>query len=192
MHETIRNSALKLYAFLFRYPTNRHVDIIFEPGLEELLHFSFFKNSPEMKQFYAWRALFLNKTGELLETLQVEYTRLFINAYPSVLAPPYASFYKEHSLMGNVSVAIMDAYSQNGFVLNPEIHDMPDHISVLLEFLYRLLETESSKKKARQVFHQYLNWWLPEWIKQIEAHASEPFYPLVANAMYKFLKTEIS
>jgi len=122
----------------------------------------------------------------------VDYTRLFITAYPSVLAPPYVSYYKERSLMGQVSSTILDIYHQNGFEVNEAVSEMPDHISTVLEFLYRLLETTDGEKRARKFYAEYMKWWLPQWVEQIEKYAEMPFYPLAANALVKFLAKEIS
>ena len=192
MRETIRNSAIKIYSFLFRYPEEKHVEYVLNGQLEELFQLSVSSKNPTFQKYQSWRDIYFNTPQSLLETLQVDYTRLFITAYPSVLAPPYVSYYKERSLMGQVSSSILDVYHQHGFDLNDANSEMPDHISTVLEFLYRLLETGEGDKQAHKFYTNYLKWWLPQWEDKIKKHAETPFYPLAASALVKFLAKEIS
>ncbi|PKN62399.1 MAG: hypothetical protein CVU57_24230 [Deltaproteobacteria bacterium HGW-Deltaproteobacteria-15] len=69
--------------------------------------------------------------GGGLEPLQAEYVRLFINALPETPCPPYGSFYLEGTLMGDTTIRLRDLYASHGF----HTDEMPDHISVELEFL---------------------------------------------------------
>jgi putative dimethyl sulfoxide reductase chaperone len=74
-----------------------------------------------------------------LQTLLVDYTRLFIGPVQP-LARPYGSCWLggEPLLMQGSTLAVLELYRQGGFDLDPEFHELPDHVAVELEFLYAL------------------------------------------------------
>ena len=133
-----------------------------------------------------------------LQALQVEYTRLFINAVPHVPAPPYASaYFGQGLLMHEPAQAALKAYRLAGLEMAEDFNDLPDHLAAELEFLSwieeRAIEAEERgesdgaqnwKDQEEAFLFQQLKPWLPEFSKRVEEAARIPFYPeLVKLAM---------
>src|SRR4030066_31921 len=80
-----------------------------------------------------------------------EYTRLFIDSCPHVIAPPYGSFYQEKE--GLVSTKMISEvlyfYHEAGFTLKEDLHDLPDHIAHELEFM-GIRATEESQATGNE------------------------------------------
>ena len=75
-----------------------------------------------------------------LETMLVDHTRLFIGPY-KLLAPPYGSVYLEEGvLIGNSTMSVKEFYRQEG--METSDHEVPDHITAELEFMYVLISRE--------------------------------------------------
>ncbi len=68
------------------------------------------------------------------EEARAEYTRLFISAYPTLLCPPYESYYREGIVYGNSSVEVAEWYRKHELDFTCE-GEPPDHLSAELEFL---------------------------------------------------------
>jgi TorA maturation chaperone TorD len=136
-----------------------------------------------------------------LQTLQVEYTYLFINAVPRVPAPPYASAYTAQGLlMGEPAEAALVAYRQAGLALAEDYHDLPDHIAAELEFLAWLGEQALAAQEAgdeelaqahaaqHQVFlSEQVRPWLPAFCQRVEQAARLPFYRELARLVEPLL-----
>ncbi|HUI45843.1 MAG TPA: molecular chaperone TorD family protein [Nitrospirota bacterium] len=69
-----------------------------------------------------------------LEELQAEYTRLYISAYPTLLCPPYESYYREGIVYGNSSVEVGEWYQKRGLDFTCE-GEPADVVKAELEFL---------------------------------------------------------
>ncbi|MFO0754704.1 MAG: molecular chaperone TorD family protein [Thermodesulfovibrionales bacterium] len=109
----------RLFSLVFSYPT--------EETIRELAHL---RLDGECAGTFCCNVLCTTP----LEELQAEYTRLFINAYPSALCPPYESFYREGTVYGATSGDVEQVYLDNGldYVFEGE---PPDFLSVELDFL---------------------------------------------------------
>jgi len=126
-----------------------------------------------------------------LQALQVEYTRLFINAVPHVPAPPYASaYFGQGMLMNEPAETALQAYRRAELDLAEDFGDLPDHLAAELEFLSRLEEqtieaqekgeTERAQNWADQkedFLSRQLKPWLPEFGRRVEEAARMSFYP---------------
>lgn len=133
--------------------------------------------------------------AKALLVLQVEYTRLFINAVPHVPAPPYASAYSAQGLLMSETVErALQAYQQAGLDLAENFSDLPDHIAAELEFLALLEERAAiaQEKGAREQAQEWderkdaflsrqLNPWLPEFGRRVKEAARLSFYPELVN-----------
>ncbi|RUM39895.1 MAG: hypothetical protein DSY80_11230 [Desulfocapsa sp.] len=69
----------------------------------------------------------IDSSSDFVEDLQVEYTRLFINGMPHVIAPPYGSVYMDKSLQGKFAGDTLAFYREKGFGM-AENADLPDHL----------------------------------------------------------------
>lgn len=76
---------------------------------------------------------------QLVEELRVEYTQLFINHYPHVIAPPFASIYMDQMFQSFFTEKTDKFYQQKQFTVS-KTSVPPDHLVTELEFLAKLAE----------------------------------------------------
>ncbi|MDA8165811.1 MAG: molecular chaperone TorD family protein [Desulfobacteraceae bacterium] len=119
--------------------------------------------------------------GDPLEPLRVEYTRLFINAIPHVVAPPFGSIYvnPDGVVYGANAVATKAFYREHGFELASETA-IPDDLGCELEFLATLAEqgkTEAEKLFLRTLFRP----WFPIFRDRVIGESLHPFYVVVVK-----------
>ena len=76
-----------------------------------------------------------------LDELKIEHARLFIGPFKN-LAPPYGSIYLDHDehLMTNSTLDVQKRYEKEGMTV--AILEVPDHLTIELEFLYLLAYKE--------------------------------------------------
>ncbi len=124
--------------------------------------------------------------AEDLETLQGEYTRLFITGYPKTPCPPYESVELEGRIMGKAAEAVEKNYKEWGMSVEPGILD---HISTELEFCAFLLsasmleeETALEATKAYNAFKEnHLVVWLPGFLSKLENSTNFVVYRQLAH-----------
>ncbi|HSR37254.1 MAG TPA: molecular chaperone TorD family protein [Desulfurivibrionaceae bacterium] len=131
-----------------------------------------------------------NEDASLLAPLQVEYTRLFINAIPHVVAPPYGSVYlsDDGMLYGNSAVLTKNFYREHGFDLPGEA-DIPDHLSLELEFL-ALLAEERHEEEVFLFLRDHFRPWFPAFQARVLAEVRHPFYRVLVNLIDFFTREE--
>lgn len=127
---------------------------------------------------------------DFLEDVQIEHTRLFINAIPHVVAAPYASVhYKgDGTLYGIIAEQTKKFYREKGFALAKE-SDLPDHIVYELEFLAILAneDHEGQKKFLRSLFTP----WFEIFKSKVLEEAHHPYYRVVMNLIDFFTREEL-
>jgi TorA maturation chaperone TorD len=122
------------------------------------------------------------------ETLQAEYTRLFINGYPHTVCPPYESVYLEKRMHGEAAIAVAAAYNEWEMTVEP---GLIDHLSTELEFLAFLasaesLETDVSKEAqeaSERFLHDHLHRWVPQFITDLKEGATLGAYLKLGKLM---------
>jgi len=130
-----------------------------------------------------------------------EYTRLFINASPHVIAPPYGSFYleKEGLVSAKATSEVLHFYHEVGFILKEDLRDLSDHIAHELEFMGLLASEESqtmgSKKiKLEEIQMNFLSRfilpWVPAFCDTVVEHSHYPFYHHLSNLTKEFINFE--
>lgn len=139
-----------------------------------------------------------------LETLLVDYTRLFLGA-PQALAKPYASVWLSGrpELMQESVDALLQMYAQGGFDIDPDFKDLPDHVAVELEFLYLLNyqinrapdeggdgEGQSLQALRSAFLSGHLGRWLGGFILAVHDHAQSDFYRELAEFTERFVRLE--
>ena len=111
-----------------------------------------------------------------LEELQLEYTRLFINAVPHTIAPPFGSVYleKDRSLYGNTTERVRNYYRSHNFdLINPGA--IPDDIVIELEFL-SVLASLNNEKAEQEFLEKYFRPWFVTFRDIVLIEARHPFY----------------
>jgi TorA maturation chaperone TorD len=140
------------------------------------------------------------KEGEQLAMAR-EYTRLFINAFPHVIAPPYGSIYLEEDglVYGNSTSEVLRIYHESGFKLKEDLKDLPDHITHELEFMGILAGGESQalgneKIKLEEIQMNFLSRfilpWVPTFCQKVAEHSCYPFYHYLGNLTKEFINFE--
>jgi TorA maturation chaperone TorD len=122
------------------------------------------------------------------ETLQAEYTRLFLNGYPRTVCPPYESVYLEQRMHGESTVAVQAAYAEWEMSVEP---GLIDHLATELEFLAFLASAESldggmsadARKAADAFMQQHLSRWTPQFVADLKAGAKLDAYRMLGELM---------
>ncbi len=123
---------------------------------------------------------------DLVEALQVEYTRLFINGSPHTVAPPWGSVYMEKTLHGKFSEEVYLYYREHGCDLSPE-SEFPDHIIHLLEYSAFAVD---NGQELEPFLHRFFHPWFGEFSSRIRSGAQLSFYPIIISLIDFFTKEE--
>ena len=127
---------------------------------------------------------------DFLTALQVEYTRLFINAIPHVVAPPYGSVYldSEGILYGPSAEKAKQFYHQQGFdLVGP--NDIPDHLNHELRFVSLLLQ-DGRICEAEQFLRQCFHPWFGLFQDRVMGETKQPYYRVMVQLIKFFTKEE--
>ena len=177
----------EIYGFLaltMRYPNASFLDGQFLDAYEALLQ------SLDWKEAYAdiheWRA----QTSDILNDLQIEYTRLFINANPGTTIPPYASVYMDgdRSIQGKTTEKTKDFYRSCGYEVTSST-EPPDHIQHELEFL-AALAGENRLEEETLFLRSLFRPWFIRFSKNSIHEARHPFYRVSIQLIDFFTKEE--
>lgn len=141
---------------------------------------------------------------DLLNELAVEFTRLFVG--PGDHVPPYAAVYlggEGASLWGTCTAWVKNYIEAAGFEYRPGYADLPDHISVELEFMRELTGREAKALGERnhadvarlrtlqaEFIDRHLGIWVPSFCDQVISRAKLPFYEGIAIMTKGFVKSE--
>lgn len=148
--------------------------------------------SQQMRQGLAIMDDFFKRPGEeswdeLVETLSVEFTRLFrgVKPYYSPL-PPYESVYRseEGRVFDEVSMEVKRVYRQFGLDLASEFYgEPPDHLSFELEFMHLMCNREAEawekdnedealrfRQTQKNFLGEHLLTWLPRFCGKIREY----------------------
>ena len=176
-----------VYVFLaltMRYPDTSFLAEDFLDVFEELL--DSFDMLSEQEEIRTCR----QQDSNLVDTLQVEYTRLFINAIPHIVVPPYGSFYLDgdHTLQGKSTRRARDFYRQYGYDI-ADTSEPADHIRFELEFLAALTrdnELEAEEQFLKTIFRP----WFSSFYKRVLDDKGHPFYQVSLKLIDIFTKEE--
>lgn len=141
----------------------------------------------------------------LLEDLAVEYAALFVG--PGGHISPYESVQTEGGsgqLWGTETVEVRRFIEAAGFAYKPDFHDLPDHISVELDFMSELARREAAAwrsedfaavldclRLAKKFLSRHLGNWAPVFCAKVAARAEHPFYREMAQLTADFLRLGI-
>jgi len=128
------------------------------------------------------------KSKDILEDLQVEHTRLFINGVPHVAAPPYASVYMDKTMRGQYSDKILRFYNTSGYDMKVGA-DLPDSLIHQLEFLSFIVEDQNQEGEI-EFLSQFFLPWFPVFATRVKEEAQHPFYPIIISLIDFFTKEE--
>lgn len=143
---------------------------------------------------------------EIIQFLQVEFTRLFINtAYESLLAPPYESYYQnERSLLMSAPIITELEYLFQITGLEFAGRDLsPDHIAVEMEYMSYLVEEEQKYRNnndnsnlsiildlQKHFIDKHLKLWTISFFEKTSQHSNYHFYKKLSQIGQEFIQTE--
>lgn len=130
----------------------------------------------------------IDSSQDPVEDLQVEYTRLFINGIPYVVAPPYGSVYMDQSFQGAFAGDTLAFYKKKGFGME-EKADLPDHLIHELEFLSLLAEENDSTGEEEFLQKLFRPWYKKFQLRVIEK-THHPYYRVLVQLIDFFTKEE--
>lgn len=136
------------------------------------------------------------------EDLLVAYAKLFIG--PNELsAPPYGSVYLdgEKVVMGDSTMETIKIYEEQGLSMDSEFRNMPDHITVEMEFVYYLIFKEVAALENSQwgtaldyiktqglFFDRFLERWIKLFCDKIKHGTDNEFYTSLAECVSAFIE----
>ena len=146
--------------------------------------------------------------AELLEDLAVEYTRLFLG--PGKHISPHESVHHQREdgqwgkLWGASTVEVKKFIEATGLSYTDDYKGMPDHISVVFEFMQQLILAEeqawmdedagkaaSCRKVEKKFIEEHLIRWVPAFCEMVIQEAELPFYQAVAALTRSFIEFEM-
>lgn len=130
----------------------------------------------------------LSASDDLIEDLQIEYTRLFINGVPHVVAPPYGSVYLDKSLQGQHAEKIVSFYADHGYTLK-DGSELPDHLIHQLEFLSLLADKGDAEAETTFLETLFLPWF-GRFHDKIQLESKHPFYTVLIHLIDYLTKEE--
>lgn len=130
----------------------------------------------------------INSADDYIEDLQVEYTRLFINGVPHVVAPPYGSVYINKALQGSFAGNTLAFYREKGFEMAQDA-DFPDHLIHELEFL-SLLAEEKDFAGEEKFLTKLFRPWFQLFHARVTEEAHHPYFRVVVMLIDFFTKEE--
>lgn len=198
--EARRGAAFGLLSLLFLNPEEKVLGYLEAGGLEELEELCASLQVPAGDVVENLRAGLKAGGGareELLLDLQRDYTRLFINAFPKMVAPPYSSVYLDGKgkVWGESTSWVNNLYREAGLEIAEEFHNIPDHAAAELNFAAFLLagaeEGSGSNLDAyRKLVTEHLALWMPPFLERVIEGARQPFYALLAETTARLMKEE--
>jgi TorA maturation chaperone TorD len=150
---------------------------------------------------------FQNSEKELLENLAVEYTRLFVG--PGKHISPHESVQHKKEgvqsgqLWGELTAEVKKIIESSGLKYTSEYTGLPDHISVELEYMQRVVQREAQAWKAdddktarlclkneKNFIEEHLARWVPDFCEKVIEAADFPFYREMARLTRSFIEFE--
>lgn len=148
----------------------------------------------------AWQALATSSPkadATTLEQLGVEFTRLFSGVQEGMgPPPPFESVWREDRLIGESTVAVIEAYAKAGFADIDSAAGPQDHVSVELKFIALLALREAEAWQAddktgahrrliqqRDFLDQHLATWAPRWADAIVGQSRAPLFAALAGLL---------
>jgi putative dimethyl sulfoxide reductase chaperone len=139
-----------------------------------------------------------------LQTLLVDYTRLFLGPIDA-LAKPYGTSWlpAQPPAEDNPPPAVLELYSEGGFDIDDAFQELPDHVAVELEFLYLLNFTQNQARQAgdsdalaaseqlqQRFLDEHLGAWIGPFAAAVQAGAETPFYQVLATLTERFVRMQ--
>jgi len=200
-----RAVAYQFLASCFSYPNMELIRLFGNDSLAEVLdgfRVVGLDASTDVREITAWLESAESKAA--LDELEIEYTRLFVNAYPRIPTPPYSSVYldKDRQVWGPSTAQAGRFYEEAGLCPSADFADIPDHIAAELEFVsYLILQQHNPRPEAStangdaatievRFLADHLLKWASVFFSKVGASTESVFYGGVARLAFRFVDLE--
>ena len=200
---TARSTIYNILSLCFTYPEEKVCSWILEgKWIEEIKEALILLTEGGFeKNLQTMRDSLKGEREDISLELAREYTRLFINAFPHVVAPPYGSVYMEKDglVFGKFTSAVLGFYHETGFTLKEDLHDLPDHIAHELEFMGILTGQEAGTSRSEKVkleetqmdfFSRFILPWVPSFCQKLLEQSRSSFYRNLGDLTREFIQME--
>jgi TorA maturation chaperone TorD len=197
-----RQGAYRFFSTLLLYPEVER----FRAGLEAALELDFeAKHQANFAFFNRWQPLVTVLVGvgvRDLHRMQQEYSEVFVAKLGGIPYHPSESIYLEQQghTAGWIMAQLEQEYATAGLSLSPDLHVMPDHAAVELEFISFLCSQEAEawdKKKVKDgiqtlerqaaFLDRHLARWMPNWARQVALARGQGIYSVSAETAQAFI-----
>ena len=194
--ERARRDCYKLFAACFYQPQKK---LFQDENVFSVLGNLLTRVCPEAALFSEKMARSVTQYND--EELLVEYARLFVGPN-ELLAPPYGSLYLEQGgkVMGESTAGVMEFYKAEGLSMDEQFHNLPDHITAEMEFMYYLAyhEVEALEKNDREkaghfadrqeaFLRTFLGPWIVPFCEKMKQGTENRFYHALADCLLVFI-----
>lgn len=134
------------------------------------------------------------------QELLIEYTRLFIGPFKTLVSPYSSLYFGSETLMSDETVWVIDFYRKAGLKFDQETKEVPDHIAIETEFLYWLIHNEikaldsgdrdrafSLWENQQEFFAKHYKKWAPEFCTRITTETNNEYFKLLSECFNKFI-----
>lgn len=192
----------RLLASLFLYPDKERLASLQDVAMA-LMEDSAWRESSSHDLFEDLLDQLVEIEPSQRKNLVDEYNRLF---FVKPKAPPYESYHldREGQLRGLITSELEGEYRQAGLKISPELNELPDHLSVELEFMAFLCEKECQASRAndkpntakfhlqkREFLIRHLAQWFPKFFRCVKEASPGRFYHIVILTTFVFLRQEL-
>lgn len=136
-----------------------------------------------------WKEALVSGTYNL-EQLEVDFTALFINSFPTARAHPFAGWYEgEAIIFGPSDNKVRQFYSRYGVSYDANNQIPADHIMVELEFLARMAEEYERTGEIlyytamQEMMAGYFENWVFKFLHNMETYAETSYYKSLASIL---------
>lgn len=195
--EKARGDSFRLLSACFYQPEK---DVFLQEEILKNLASLLKQVSPDASVFVGEMEKSFSRYSE--KELNVDYAKLFVGPN-DLLAPPYGSVYLDggRRVMGDSTMEVIKLYEEQGLVMDGDFKNLPDHITVELEFIYYLIfkEIEALEKsdihgacefinKQKLFLDRFLKRWIQPFCDKMREGAKSEFYRTLADCACAFIK----
>lgn len=181
---------------VFRYPVQEQVTAN-KQVLIELLDWAVAKGVAAAEEL----RLELQMDSLDLTELEVDFTALFVNGFPTAKAHPFAGWYNgDKIIFGDSHQEMLHFYTRLGITLDLDQSIPADHIMVALEFIASMVEnyvhtgSQLFLQALKEIVNLHLQNWIFDFLGAMEKQAHSSFYRNIASilsVLFKELKEDL-
>lgn len=195
-----RQLAYRLFSSVLLYPQEARLQAMAATAVElhkqrrAMVKFAFFPQ---------WHRLLTSLADPPdYHALEREYVQLFVHNPKRAPCLPYESEHVDHGgqSAGWIAASLEQEYAAAGLALSPSLKDLPDHVSVELEFMAFLCRQEAdawnrevvneavqSLERQAEFLNRHLANWFPRWARQVTTADNGGFYSTVVETVRYFI-----